>query len=190
MDQKQKEALNLVAELLSGSMLEMVIKAMLSSDNPQINNTPVSQKETIIGELSLFEKSVAQVCQKITEDHNVFVAEFESMMFVNRAVDESGIEKVLQKTKRLAAAVTTLKNLLWASIRFRLSGQDVDNLEQIGIRSENKIVRINDAEIEEEELQSIFESLFSSMREDHHDCSNCPAYEGCDLPFKQATARG
>jgi len=186
MNEEQKKALEMVAGFFSGSVLETVIEAMMSDEHAPLTDDPVSQGDNIIGELSLLEKAIAAATIKLTNEHNALVEKTNTAAATDRENAREIMKGAAERIKYLSSAVKALHDLFWASIRFRLSNQGIKNLENIGTRSENEIVSLDDAS--HGDFHSFLRSMFESMEGGghEHDCPNCPAYDACDLPIKQA----
>lgn len=111
----------------------------------------VKEGETVIGELSNYEKAIVIASGQVIKRHNDAVDQKQ------KGEEHDSVQMYLDKS-----ASETYESLLWANIHNRLGKVAVEN-DRVGLRQDWKIVIAPESE------------------EDDHDCASCPTAFICHL---------
>lgn len=114
-----------ILDSLKGSLLEEVLAITDDKLKVPLTNEVVRKKETVIGQLTAFEKACWTLYQEKRKRHDVLHEEMENDV----RTDEHHL---------IHFQYNTLKNLFWASIRSRIP--DAAKADTSGFRAGDKIV--------------------------------------------------
>jgi hypothetical protein len=127
----------------------------------------ISEGETVIGELTDFEKALYTAADIVGDAHDHLLKRAKALGRLDTETQEA-----LRQAKR---SYDIMAYLLWASIEKRLGSR------ALGIRAGYKVVCV--PESRERDFLSYFNEAIERVMK--HDCEHCAVYEFCDLPQKK-----
>jgi hypothetical protein len=165
--------------VLADSVLAPVIAVLESGKFDLVPHDEIQEGEEFLTELTDFEKAVQTVSHRIGTDHNTSV----------KAEKSGGDYYDIATAKNNVEIHKVLVALFWRSIRNRLLAMGRKDALEITIRESVKVV----AKPRHDDLEDFFSMLMEGMGNPsgimavmNHDCPNCPRYDECDNPSKEA----